>query len=512
MRPTLLVAALGLVLAGCSSPPPAPAPAKPSPPSAAAPAEPAVAPSSSAPVAQASASAPAGIQRELTIYSGDFDAVSRGASMVGWGFAQEQWTPSAGASIQRGDLPTTTDVTSVLLQAPQGQSITAQRYVGGQDPEALQGQAIGQSVSVWAANQDQPLSGTLVGVENGTWILASEGKTTVVSNPVAWQANVAAGNASRWEWDVSGAGTTPWSLAYGFTGVAWQSDTVLTVATDEAGACRLGWSTDALVANRSGQALQAQSLSLVAGSPAHAKGPPTYYAQRAVAAAAPMAAMPEAQTAGGEQYRYQLTGPAALPNGAIARVPLVRPAGAVACERYFSVGSPPTAIPLPVRPMATPGIVETAAPVRWGLDVVNTTEAGLGMPLPAGRVRVMEGNTWSGEAQIPHTPVGQSLSLDLGTPFDITAERQVTAFTLTPDRQGATETVRVTLKNAKASAATVRVYEAFPRWREWALTASTVPATEQFAQGARFDVSVPASSEAVFEYTVTYRWPGQSPI
>lgn len=509
MRQTLLMAALGVALVGCSNPP-TPSQATPARPTAA-PVTPDTAPTP-APVAAAQPAGTPGVQRELTIYSGDFDAVSRGSSGAGWGFAQEQWTPGAGTTLSRPDLPTTTDVTSVVLQAPQGQAIVAQRFVGGQDPEALQGQAVGQNVSVWPANQDQPLSGTLVGVENGTWVLASEGKTTVIANPVAWQANVPAGAASRWEWDVSGTGSGPWSLAYGFSGVAWQSDTVLTVGADEAGACRLGWSTDALVANRSGQALQAQSLSLVAGSPSQAKGPPTFYAQRAMVAAAPMPSVPEAQAAGGEQYRYQLTGAAALPNGAIARVPLVRPAGAVTCERYFSVGTPPTAIPLPVRPMGTPGIVETAAPVRWGLDVVNTTEAGLGMPLPDGRVRVMEGKVWSGEVQIPHTPVGQSLSLELGTPFDVTADRQVTAFALTPDRQGATETLRVTLKNAKATAATVRVYEAFPRWREWTLSSSTVQPAQQYAQGARFDVPVPAGGEAVLEYTVTYRWPGQSPI
>jgi len=407
-------------------------------------------------------------------------------------------------------LPSTTDVTSVLLQAPEGQSITAQRYVGGQDPDALHAQAVGQSVSVWVPNKPDPLTGTLVGAQNGTWVLESEGKTTVVANPVAWQANVAAGSASRWEWDVQGAGTAPWALAYGFTGVAWQSDTVLTVGADSAGACRLNWSTDALVANRSGQPLQAQSLALVAGSPSRLRETPNFYAQRAAVAAAPLAALPEAESAGGEQYRYNLKGPASLPNGAVARIPLIRPAGGVVCERYFSVGTPPTAIPLPVRPIVTPGFVDPSVPVSWGLDVLNTPEAGLGMPLPAGRVRVMEGNTWSGEARIPHTPVGQEVSLGLGSPFDLTAERQATAFAVSPDRQGASETIRVVIKNAKTSPVTVRVYEAFPRWKEWALTSSSLEPSQRYAQGARFDVPVPASGEAGLEYTVSYRWPGQA--
>ena len=445
----------------------------------------------------------------MAFYSGDFEAVSNGNPSAGWGWADEQWTATGGPALTRSDLPLTTELGSVLLQAPAGAQVLGQRFVGGQDPQALRALAVGQRVNVWTPERAEPLSGTLVNAGPGPWVLEDAGKTTVVEQVVAWQADMGAGASSRWEWETSGTASAPWRLTYSFSGVAWRADTVINLDAGEG--CSASWSTDALVANRTGQALSGTGLALFAGSPNRSTQPSYATSRMEMAQAAPMAApmppMPQAESAG-EQYRYALEGAFRLPNGSVTRVPLARPQNALACERYYAIGQDPSRRPSPPRPLINdPAGDRQDLPVTWGLEITNTTEAGLGMPLPAGRVRVMDGGTWAGEADLGHTAVGDDVRLQLGTPFDITAERQRQPFALDADRLGGRETVQVTLRNAKTTPVTVRLLESFPRWRGWTLEASSVEPTERYGQGVRFDVAIPAGGETVLTYTVAYRWP-----
>ena len=69
-----------------------------------------------------------------------------------------------------------------------------------------------------------------------------------------------------------------------------------------------------------------------------------------------------------------------------------------------------------------------------------------------------------------------------------------------------TESFAITLKNAKKTNATVRVVEPLPRWSDWAIVTSSVPAAKRDALQAQFDVPVPAGGEAKLDYTVRYRW------
>ena len=69
-----------------------------------------------------------------------------------------------------------------------------------------------------------------------------------------------------------------------------------------------------------------------------------------------------------------------------------------------------------------------------------------------------------------------------------------------------TETIVLTLRNAKDEAATVHVREVLSRWTDWEITQSSVPAKKLDAQAAGFEVAVPAGGEAQLRYTVRYRW------
>src|SRR5690606_3219269 len=103
-------------------------------------------------------------------------------------------------------------------------------------------------------------------------------------------------------------------------------------------------------------------------------------------------------------------------------------------------------------------------PVQATLRFENAKAAGLGMPLPAGRVRVFDGDDFLGEATLVHTPAQADVSLTLGTAFDLTVKRERSDFQLDRAGRTMTETVELTLANAKDEAATVHVREVMSRW------------------------------------------------
>jgi hypothetical protein len=215
--------------------------------------------------------------------------------------------------------------------------------------------------------------------------------------------------------------------------------------------------------------------------------------------------------ASGEYHAYALPGRTALPDGSVQRVPLLADADAVACvRRYETAPSMPGFHP--PQPIVHVDFGPTGPqPVMAMLQFANRKDAGLGIPLPAGRVRVFErnegGDAFLGEAMLGHTASGREVRLALGEAFDLSLERTRDAFALDPDRHGATEAVTLVLRNAKSSAATVRVLESLPRWSDWRIDESTVPAQKHDAQTAAFEVEVPAGGEATVRYRVRYRWP-----
>ena len=101
----------------------------------------------------------------------------------------------------------------------------------------------------------------------------------------------------------------------------------------------------------------------------------------------------------------------------------------------------------------------------------------------------------------------EDIRLEVGTAFDLSAERERMRFDLDRAGRTMTESFQVTLANAGDEDATIIVTEPMPRWSDWEVTTSSVPATRRDAQHAEFEVPVPADGETVLTYTVRYRWP-----
>ena len=156
--------------------------------------------------------------------------------------------------------------------------------------------------------------------------------------------------------------------------------------------------------------------------------------------------------------------------------------------------------------------------VQVRVEFDNAEKNKLGIPLPAGKVRVYKQDAsdkameFIGEEMIDHTPRGERVKLVIGNAFDITGERKQTSFKVETGRKWMEESFQVKVKNAKDSDVTVRVVEPMYRWNQWKITAESQEhlkveqADEADAFHVVWDVPVKAKGETILTYTVEYHW------
>ena len=462
----------------------------------------------------------------LTVYSGNYDAVVQSdAAPGGPGFAL--YDASIGFDLTSGDntvrlgaLPAALDASAVRLRALGDADVRGQRFdfaLAGQ--EALLARAIGQTISVEQAVGDsrQTYAGVLLAAGNGLTLRLPDGRVKMLSNYASFELSklpegMVVEPTLAWDIRAARAGRQDFALAYSTAGLAWRAE----YQADLSGgtrACRMDLEGAAMVVNRSGADFNGVALTLVAGEPNRvASAGPEMMAKDTMMmrAQAPSAPSPEVS---GEYHAYRLPGSSSLPQGSVQRLPLVDRAQGVACERRYETRAP-FGDWRPPQPMIDANFNSPAGeqPVIASLRFKNAAQGGLGVPLPAGRVRVFDEGNLLGEANLGHTATNAEVSLALGTVFDLSAERTRESFTVDRAGRQMEERISVLVRNAKPEAATVRVVEPMPRWSDWEVVASTVPAVRKDAQSADFDLAVPARGEARITYTVRYRWAPDVPV
>ncbi|MFN3841748.1 MAG: DUF4139 domain-containing protein [Rehaibacterium terrae] len=453
----------------------------------------------------------------LTIYSGDYDAVVQSAGGFAPGHAlvreRHRFELAAGANqVRVGGLPQAIDAAGVVFRALGDAQVGSQRFdfaLAGQD-ELLR-RAIGRTIRVEQAVGGERLrhAGVLLAAGAGLTLALPDGRVKVLSDYASFEldelpAGLSAEPALRWDVQAPRAGSQRFDLDYPTGGLAWRAEYLVTLASGRD--CRLHLAAAAQIANRSGASFSGAQITLVAGQPNRVAAPPAPKAMRGEAMMMVADALPTPE-ASGEYHAWRLPGTTDLPDASLQRVPLMADARGVACERRYETRAgfggwqPPT-------PIVEPGFgVSGRQPVLATLAFGNRKAAGLGQPLPAGRVRVFEHDgALLGEALLAHTPANAKVELELGTVFDLDAERRREDFRLDRAARSMTERISLTLRNAKPQAATVRVVESLPRWSEWEIVEASGKWDKRDAQSIAFEVAVPAGGETTVSYTVRYRW------
>jgi hypothetical protein len=281
--------------------------------------------------------------------------------------------------------------------------------------------------------------------------------------------------------------------------LSWNSDYVLTVGRDDKAADLDGWVT---LVNNSGTAFHNAKLQLVAGD--LNRVPQGGIAGGVIAREAMMAkAAPQFQQESFSEYHlYSLGRLTSVEDKETKQISLLEGSG-IPVEKLFVVNGQN----FYYRNAQAPGAA-LKDPVMVFYKFKNEQKGGLGIPLPAGNIRVYQKDSkgrllFIGEDHIDHTPKDELVTVKIGNAFDVVAERKQTDFKKIADRVYEMEFM-ITLRNHKDIPVTVQVNE--PIGGDWEMLSSTFEATKTAAFAAQFNVPVKPNGESVLKYRVRVHW------
>ncbi|HKW35494.1 MAG TPA: DUF4139 domain-containing protein [Candidatus Acidoferrum sp.] len=281
--------------------------------------------------------------------------------------------------------------------------------------------------------------------------------------------------------------------------LSWNADYVLTVARDDKNADLDGWVT---VANNSGTAFHNAHLQLVAGDLNRVQ-PPAPAAPVAMDMVANRAKTQQfQQEAFSEYHLYTLGRKTSVEDKETKQISLLQGSG-VPVEKLFVVNGQYYYY----RSQQAPG-APLKDPVLVYYKFKNEEKNGLGIPLPAGNVRVYQkdskgGILFAGEDHIDHTPKDEQVSIHIGNAFDVVAEHKQTDFKHVDTHTWEFE-YEVTLRNHKDIPIVVQVNE--PIGGDWEMLTSTYKFTKTAAFAAQFNVPVPKDGTSVLKYRIRAKW------
>jgi hypothetical protein len=386
-----------------------------------------------------------------------------------------------------------------------------QKYV---DREITVEQSRGDSV--------ESFTGTLLSTAGGLVLRMADGSVrTVPHNSGVRLPSLPGGLITRptLVWDVAArkAGEHTARVAYQTGGITWWADYNLTYAEGkDANACKVDVGAWVSILNQSGGSYPDAKIKLIAGDVHRAPVP------QAARGRVPMAAaeMMKDEVAGFEEkaffeyHLYTLGRPSSLPDNSTKQIELFPQVGAVPCEKtlvyygqdqlYWAYGGSPYTD-------RNYGITGNKK-VDTYLSFKNAKEHGMGVPLPAGRVRVSKLDTtddsleFIGEDRIDHTPRNETVLLKLGSAFDVVGERRQADFSIDTSRKVIIEEIEVKIRNRKDEPVRVIVKENLYRWSNWKIVSSSHAFEKQDARTIHIPVTVAADKEVVVRYTVRYTW------
>ena len=491
-----------------------------------------------APSAALVAPLPARAETAVTIYSSaqpgtlspqTFRSGGEGATVPGYALVREdrEFALKNGRTLLRvNDVPALIDPTTVSfasLTDPAGTSVVEQsfefdltstqkllsRYL---DREITVEQARGQGVDSF--------SGTLVGTQGGITLRNNDGSVRVVNGYSGVRLPTLPGgliSKPTLVWDIAAAkpGAHKSRIAYQTGGMTWWADYNLTYSEPRAGACKLDVGAWVTVVNQSGASFTDAKLKLVAGDVQRAQPP-----VRAAAAPASLAMEARAKSEGFvekaffEYHLYTLGRPASLAQNSTKQIELFPAARGVGCEKklvYYGQGGfyPYYGSAMTDRNYG----VQSSKKVDVYLRMKNAAANGLGIPLPAGKIRVAKMDDadgsleFIGEDLIDHTARDETVQIKLGSAFDVVGERRQVDYRIDTSAKWIEEEIEVKVRNQKPDeAVSVIVKENLYRWSTWNVLKKTHDFTKEDSRTIHFPVRIPAKGEAVVRYTVRYTW------
>jgi len=458
-----------------------------------------------APAPQSSSSLNDQSDLSVTVYNSDLSLVRdvRDLSMPGGTFQLKFMDIAASVN------PATVHMRS--LNDPSQLSVLEQNYEYDLlDPAKLLQKYVGREVTLIrpgvrnAAGEQDEVKATLIADNNGpVWKIGNDIVTGLGVGSIRFPevpANLYDRPTLLWTLDNRGALKQKVEVSYLAGKLSWKADYVLNVSRDETKADLDGWVT---LVNDSGTAFQNAHLQLVAGELNRVPVAAQYKAISGIAREAVNAAAPAfAEEAFNEYHLYTLDRRTSVMNNETKQVSLLNASNIPLLKTYEVDG----------RDYYYHTAIRTGAPIKDPVEVFykfkNSDKSSLGMPLPAGTMRIYQADAhgetlFAGEDNIGHTPKDEEVSLHAGNAFDVVAERKETDYRSFSGNNYEME-YEITLRNHKNIPITVLVNE--PIGGDWEILNSTYKWTKTAAFAAQFSVPVDKDGTSVLKYRVHVHW------
>ena len=278
-------------------------------------------------------------------------------------------------------------------------------------------------------------------------------------------------------------------------GLSWRADYVLTLGDDETTFDLAGWVT---MNNQSGATYDDAKLKLVAGDVNLAQPDAMLEMAPAPMAARAMSAedMQAKEEAFAEYHLYTIPFRTTIKQNQSKQVSLLQASGATLRKVYELRG----------RNYYYFNVLDEQLGLNPEAVLVfdNEEENQLGMPLPAGTMRIYQPDSegmlqFAGEDRIEHTATKEEVRLTMGDAFDIVADRRQTDFKKISANVFETA-FEIEIRNRKKSPVTVDVIE--PMVANWRVVESSHEHTKRAAFTLQFAIDVAADSTETLTYRV----------
>ncbi len=398
------------------------------------------------------------------------------------------------------DVPSRIDPTSVHFR-PAGKQISVRLLEQNYEydlasPERILDKYLNQELTVFT-QQDGPFKGTLLHHSSRYLTLQMKDSRLKIINMNSiidvdcprLPSGLIARPTLVWLVEGESSGTYPAEISYLTRGVSWHAEYVTVVSADDKTIDLNAWVS---IDNKSGASYPNARLKLVAGD-VHTISPPIrpMAEERMLITSQAKAAPQFKEKSFFEYHMYTLQRQTTIQDNQIKQIQFIPPTQTHIVKKYEYNGQ------------------RDKDNVRSLITFKNSTSKGLGLPLPAGTVRVYKADPddpgsleFIGEDRIEHTPVDEQIHVFIGYAFDLKAERKQISVKRLSDRSRKA-TYRIQIRNHKKESVAVTVVEKL--YGTWEITSSTLPYHKKDARTIEFELKVKGSGEKSVEYTVFYQ-------
>jgi hypothetical protein len=422
--------------------------------------------------------------------------------------------PAGTFSLRFMDVAATINPTTVHLRSlsdPAGLAVLEQNYEYDLlEPDKLLRKYVGRKITLVrdrvenGTTKTEEIDALLLAYNNGpVWKIGNEIVTGIRVDQFRFPelpGNLFSRPTLVWMLDNAGAQQQKIEAAYLAGNLSWNADYVLTVGRDDRDAGLGGWVT---VTNNSGTAFRNARLQLIAGDIHRTPDQLRREADMVRESMAKAASAPAfAREAFSEYHLYTLQRRTSVNDKQTKQIAFLTSERVPVEKRFVVEGQQ-----FYYHNRQHPG-----SPIKDLVKVYyrfkNEERSGLGMPMPAGTVRVYQADSkgsvqFAGEDRIDHTPKDETLNIYTGNAFDVVCERKQVDFKVLSSDVYEME-FEITLRNHKDSPIAVDVNE--PIGGDWQMLSSSHRWTKTEAWAVSFNVPVQRDGSAVVRYRIRARW------